>query len=533
MRRCPRLPALLVPLLFAAGCAQLPQSAEQGETTIATTPPVVAPTLPPKGAAPSVPAPAPAATPVAAPPPPGDLWVRVRRGFAMPDLETKRAEQRTAWYAARPDYFDRMAQRGSLYLFYIVEEIERRGMPTELALLPFVESAMQPEAVSIAKAAGLWQFIPSTGKFYALDQNLWQDQRRDVIASTRAALDYLQKLYDEFGDWHLALAAYNMGEGGLGRAIARAQRARQPTNYASLRLPAETMDYVPKLQAIKNIVRAPQRYGIVLPEIRNEPYFVVLTKTRDIDLATLARLAEMPLDELRALNPSFNRPVIVGAAQPTILLPAAKAETYLANLAAWEATGQPLSSWTAITLAQGETIEQVARRVGVSPERLREANRIPPRYRPAAGSTLLIPRDETMDEDIAPAMLTASLQLVPLYANTRQVTYRVRQGDTIASVARRWGVSVEDIRTWNDLRSDRLFAGQRLTLTVTRQPAASTSAKASKASKPGKSAQPAKATPTAESTKPAPRATASNGARATTTGTTAAGSAGAAAATRK
>jgi membrane-bound lytic murein transglycosylase D len=146
---------------------------------------------------------------------------------------------------------------------------------------------------------------------------------------------------------------------------------------------------------------------------------------------------------------------------------------------------------------------------------------------------LLIPRDETMDEDIAPAMLTASLQLVPLYANTRQVTYRVRQGDTIASVARRWGVSVEDIRTWNDLRSDRLFAGQRLTLTVTRQPAASTSAKASKASKPGKSAQPAKATPTAESTKPAPRATASNGARATTTGTTAAGSAGAAAATRK
>ncbi len=527
MRRCPRLPALLAPLLFAAGCAQLPQSAEPGESGNATSPPAVATTPSPKAATPAVPAPAPAATPVAAPPPPGDLWVRVRRGFAMPDLETKRAEQRTAWYAARPDYFDRMAQRGSLYLFYIVEEIERRGMPTELALLPFVESAMQPEAVSIAKAAGLWQFIPSTGKYYALDQNLWQDQRRDVVASTRAALDYLQKLYDEFGDWQLALAAYNMGEGGLGRAIARAQRARQPTDYASLRLPAETMDYVPKLQAIKNILREPQRYGIVLPEIRNEPYFVVLTKTRDIDVATLARLAEMPLDELRALNPSFNRPVIVGAAQPTILLPAAKTETYLANLAAWEATGQPLSSWATTTLAPGETIEQVARRVGVSPEQLREANRIPPRYRPTTGSTLLIPRDETMDEDIAPAMLTASLQLVPLAANTRQVTYRVRQGDTLASVARRWGVAAEDIRAWNDLRSDRLFAGQRLTLTVARQPAAAKSSKTAKATRPAKAAQPAK------SGKPAARATASNGARATTTGATAAGSAGAAAATRK
>ena len=218
-----------------------------------------------------------------------NLWERIRRGFAMPDLTGPRVTAATRWYASQGQYLDRMTARASLYLFHIVEEIEKRGMPTELALLPFVESAMQPEAVSHAKAAGLWQFIPSTGKIYSLEQNLWKDERRDVIHSTRAALDYLQKLYGDFGDWHLALAAYNMGEGGLARAIERNRRARQPTNYSSLRIPLETQGYVPKLQAVKNIVREPARFGIELANIPNEPYFVVVPKTRDIDLATAAR----------------------------------------------------------------------------------------------------------------------------------------------------------------------------------------------------------------------------------------------------
>ncbi len=363
-----------------------------------------------------------------------------------------------------------MAARASLYLYHIVEEIEKRGMPTELALLPFVESAMQPEAISHAKAAGLWQFIPSTGKLYSLEQNLWRDERRDVIASTRAALDYLQKLYGDFGDWHLALAAYNWGEGAVGRALARNRAQKKPLVYTALRMPRETQYYVPKLQAIKNIVRDPARYGITLPTVRNEPYFVALTKSRDIDVATAARLAEMPLDEFRALNPSFNRPLIVGAAQPQILLPAARAEAFTANLAAFESTGQPLASWTIYTLRAGETLAQVAQRVGVSEAHLREANAIPPRYRTVAGSTILIPRDETMEDDIALVHLGASMSLVPESANLRQITYRVRRGDTLHSVARRWRVQPHEIVAWNRLRSESLFAGQRLTLTVVRGP---------------------------------------------------------------
>ncbi|MFN9031258.1 MAG: transglycosylase SLT domain-containing protein [Betaproteobacteria bacterium] len=446
------------------------------------------------------------AGPVPLPPPPGtvgedrpaydpriNLWERIRRGFAMPELQGPRVTAATRWYASRPDYIDRMSARAGLYLFHIVEEIEKRDMPTELALLPFVESAMQPEAVSHAKAAGLWQFIPSTGKIYALEQNLWKDERRDVIHSTRAALDYLQKLYGDFGDWHLALAAYNMGEGGLGRAIARNRRARKPTDYASLRIPLETQGYVPKLQAIKNIVADPARFGIELANIPNQPYFVAIPKTRDIDVATAARLAEMPMGEFRALNPAYNRPIILGTLQPNILLPSDKAELFTANLAAYEATGQALTNWTGYTMKPNETLAQVATRVGVSEAQLREANRVPPRYRLASGSTILIPRDETMDEDIPAAMVDASFALVPEQSNLRQMTYRVRRGDTLDSVAARWRVDPADVVAWNNLRSNTLFAGQRLSLTVARAPAKPTATRA--ATTKGKPSSTAKKSP--------------------------------------
>jgi membrane-bound lytic murein transglycosylase D len=403
----------------------------------------------------------------AAPADEADLWGRIRHGFKMPDLDTKRTQSSTRWYAAQPDYIQRMGSRASLYLFHIVEEIEKRGMPTELALLPFVESAMQPDAVSWAKAAGLWQFMPATGRVYALEQNLWKDERLGVIESTRAALDYLQKLYAEFGDWQLALAAYNCGEAGVERALARARAAHRSVAYKDLRLPNETQFYVPKLQAIKNIVADPAHFGITLPAIRNEPYFITYSPGLDIDVTTAARLAEMPPEDFRALNPAFNRPLIVAASAPTILVPADHAETFEANLAAWRSTGQPLASWTAYTLAPGETIAAVATRAGVSEAQLREANRIPPRYHAAPGSTILVPRDENTLEDVAPGYITASFALVP-EGNVRQVTVRVRKGDTLASVARKWRVSADDIVAWNHLRSMGLFAGQRLTLTVTR-----------------------------------------------------------------
>jgi membrane-bound lytic murein transglycosylase D len=451
--------------------------------------------------------------------PPGNLWERIRKGFAMPNLETPLAENRTRWYANQGEYIDRMARRSQRYLFHIVEEIERRGMPTELALLPFVESAFQPEAISSAKAAGLWQFIPSTGKDYELAQNMWRDERRDVIESTRAALDYLQKLHDMFDDWHLALAAYNWGEGAVSRAIEKNRRARKPTGYTSLKMPQETAYYVPKLQAIKNIVSEPERYGVALPRIDDTPYFVAVHKTRDIDVDTAARLAEMEPADFRALNPAFNRPVIVGASDTKLLLPADKADRFHANLAAWEATGQPLASWTTYKMQPSDTLAAVAKRVGIGEQQLREANRVPPRYRLAPGSTILIPRDETMEDDIPVASLDAHFALVPEHANLRKVTYRVRRGDTLHGVARRWGVDEKDVIVWNHLTAPTLFAGQRLELTVPAPKARAGKSQAAKGGN-GKAKKPVAAVPAAKATtartpakapstsasKPAPRA---------------------------
>ena len=213
-----------------------------------------------------------------------DIWDRIRRGFAMPDTEGTLVDDRTQWYAQRPEYMERMISRSSRYLYHIVEELERRNMPTELALLPFVESAFNPQAESSAKAAGMWQFIPSTGKTYKLKQNMFRDERRDVLASTDAALDYGAPVR------HVRRLAAGAGGLQLGRRrrVARdlAQPARGlPTDYASLSMPNETRYYVPKLQAVKNIISNPELYGIKLPDIPDHPYFVTVTTSRDIDVA--------------------------------------------------------------------------------------------------------------------------------------------------------------------------------------------------------------------------------------------------------
>jgi membrane-bound lytic murein transglycosylase D len=283
-------------------------------------------------------------------------------------------------------------------------------------------------------------------------------------------------------------------------------------------MPRETAYYVPKLQAIKNIVSEPERYGVALPRIDDAPYFVVVHKTRDIDVDTAARLAEMEPAEFRALNPAFKRPVIVGAAGTKLLLPADKADRFHANLAAWEATGQPLASWTTYKMAPNDTLASVAKRVGIAEQQLREANKVPPRYRLAPGSTILIPRDETMEDDIAAEHLAAHFAVVPEQSNLRKVTYRVRRGDTLHAVARRWSVDEKDIIVWNHLTAPTLFAGQRLELTVpapkARAPksqvartqggkntAAAASPKAGAAAK-----APAKTSPAKSAAKPAPRA---------------------------
>lgn len=399
-----------------------------------------------------------------------DIWGRIRRGFAMPDLEGTLVDDRTQWYAQRPEYMERMVGRSSKYLYHIVEELERRKMPTELALLPFVESAFNPQAESSAKAAGMWQFIPSTGKFYNLKQNMFRDERRDVLASTDAALDYLSRLYDMFGDWHLALAAYNWGEGAVSRAIARNQARGLPTDYASLNMPNETRYYVPKLQAVKNIIATPEVHGVRLPDIPDHPYFVTVTTSRDIDVSLAAKLANLPLEEFKALNPSFNKPVILGAGNPQILLPFDNAERFQYNMNTYRGG---LSSWTAVTVDGRERVEALAARLKVDPDTLREINRIPKGMRLKAGSTVMIPRSDRHDEDISLVMLeTATFAVEPDTPEPRRIIVRAGKRDTVSTVARKYGVSARQVQSWNDLSGSKLVAGQSLVLMVPARKAA-------------------------------------------------------------
>ncbi|WP_322404596.1 transglycosylase SLT domain-containing protein [Massilia luteola] len=334
-----------------------------------------------------------------------DLWARIRSGYAIPDIDNALVAKHIQWYASRPDYLTRTSSRASLYLYHVVQELEKRGMPTELALLPVIESAFNPQALSNADAAGIWQFVPGTGRDFNLKQNMFKDERRGVLASTDAALTYLQRLYTMFGDWQLALAAYNWGEGNVQKAIQKNRALGKPTDFESLSelMPAETRNYVPKLQAVKNIIANPAQYGVVLPTIDNTPYFVAVDKTSDIDLAVAAQLAEMSVDEFKALNPQFKKPVITGESTK-ILLPKENAEKFNLNLAQW---GRALSSWTThkITSAR-ESIASLAAKLGTTPEVIRQANNIPPQMRLKAGSTILVPRTSaTAGNDIAESIV--------------------------------------------------------------------------------------------------------------------------------
>jgi membrane-bound lytic murein transglycosylase D len=320
-----------------------------------------------------------------------DLWARIRSGYAIPDVDNSLVAKHVQYYASRPDSLTRTASRASLYLYHVVQELEKRGMPTELALLPVIESAFNPQALSNANAAGIWQFVPGTGRDFNLQQNMFKDERRGVLASTDAALTYLQRLYTMFGDWQLALAAYNWGEGNVQKAIQRNRSLGKPTDFESLadQMPAETRNYVPKLQAVKNIIANPTQYGVNLPLIDNQPYFTTVDKTSDIDLTVAAQLAEMSVEEFKALNPQFKKPVITGESTK-ILLPKENAEKFHLNLAQW---GRALSSWTThkITGAK-ESIASLASKFGTTPDVIRQANNIPPQMRLKAGSTILVPK---------------------------------------------------------------------------------------------------------------------------------------------
>ena len=401
---------------------------------------------------------------------PEDIWDRIRRGFAMADLQNDLVRDREQWYISRPDYMQRMTERSNRYLFHIVEEVERRNLPMELALLPFIESAFNPQAVSSARAAGMLQFMPATGQSFDLRQNAFRDDRRDVLASTRAALDYLEQLHGRFGDWHLALAAYNWGQGNVNRAITRNQRAGLPTGYTDIDMPLETRMYVPKLQAVKNILARPESFNAQLPPIGNHPFFDTLTLERDIDVALIARLAEVSEKDFRALNPSIKQPIVMAAGTPYILLPWDNANIFERRLAEYKG---PLASWTAWVVPSTMTAAQAASRVGMSESELRAVNNIPPRMQVRAGSSLLVARSDQHNRDVSEFVAdNASLSLQP-EAIVRRGSVIVRSGDTLSRLAARHGVSAANLARWNNLRvSSKLKAGQRLSLVKTQRSSA-------------------------------------------------------------
>jgi membrane-bound lytic murein transglycosylase D len=385
-----------------------------------------------------------------------DLWTRVRTGLAMPDLDNELVRKWEQWYAGKPDYVQRMTERGGRYLFHIVEEVNKRGMPTELALLPFVESAYNPQAMSTAKASGMWQFVPATGREFSLQQNIFRDDRRDVLASTRAALDYLESLHGMFGDWQLALAAYNWGQGNVQRAINRNVKAGLATDYDSLRMPDETRNYLPKLQAVKNIVLQPEAFELRLPTLLNHPYFVSIEIERDIDVDLAARLAGLTIEEFKQLNPQMNKPVILASGTPQVLLPFDSAALFVHAINQHQGK---LASWTAWVAPRTMKPADVARLLGTNEPLLCEVNNIPKGMLVKSGSTLLVPRSAKLTEDVAEHIAeNAMLALAPDLPQLHRVSFKAgKHGDSVASVAKRYKVSARQVAAWNDTRSNAKF----------------------------------------------------------------------------
>ena len=518
--------AMLGGTALLAGCAQVPTVPEPPPPT-----PQAAVIAPPQSARPTPPittwqAPSHVRDTAPARPQHDDLFDRIRAGYALIDVDHPSVTREVTWYARHPQYLDRTMRRGGRYLYHIVEQIEARGMPLELALLPVVESAFNPVALSRARASGLWQFIPATGRRYGLKQNVYYDGRRDVIEATRAALDYLEFLSAEFGgDWLLAVAAYNTGENNVRRAIARNQAAGKPTDFFSLKLPRETRAYVPKLLAMRRLVGEPQAYGLQFTPIPNEPYFAVVDSGGQIDLQVAAELAGVPRDEFLALNPGFLRGVTDPDGPHRLLVPVSQAEQLAVNLAELPESKRIRVAYHRVQ--RGDTLGAIARRHGVTVAEIQASNRLrgtmihpgqellinlsggtvvaaTPSSRStrasvqaSTGGTHVVRRGDSLwgiaRQHGVPVATLANHNGIstrdtlrigqkiaipgasgPRLASTtadqgglQQVTYTVRRGDTLSRISRMFQVSVKDLLAWNKLQSaHRIQPGQRLVMYV-------------------------------------------------------------------
>jgi membrane-bound lytic murein transglycosylase D len=463
-------PLLLVGLAALAGCAHRPTAAEKKPIVPITPPPTTPAEVPPAVSG---------ATPTMSLPSEwqhhngedyDDLFERMRAGFAFDEVQEPAIDEQLAWFQHNPDYLERVFQRGQRYLYHVITEIEARGMPLEFALLPVVESAYEPFAYSVSRAAGLWQFIPDTGRRFGLKQNWWYDGRRDVIESTRAALDYLQALHDQFnGDWLLAIAAYNVGELAVQHAIEFNEAHGKPTDFWHLNLPAETRAYVPKLLAMKRLMAEPERYGLDFAPIPNEPYFAVIETGSQIDLKIAARLASTSYDDLIALNPGYNRWATDPDGPHRLLVPIDSADAFEAAL---KTLGpEDRVRYALHEVGKRETLATIARDSGCSASVIAKINDLAGgKVRP--GDTLKIPEISGQLPDkvlLAAARVDRPERDLPRHAH--QIVYRVRAGETLYSIARRHGMSPSTLARLNNLGpSDPLIKGQRLIIKVsTRQ----------------------------------------------------------------
>jgi membrane-bound lytic murein transglycosylase D len=378
----------------------------------------------------------------------GDLWQRLREGFTMRQISDPLVTHHEQWYAKRPAYIARMMTRANRYLYYITSEVERRGMPAEIALLPMIESAFNPGAYSTSNASGIWQFIPSTGKNFGMRQNWWYDGRRDIIGATNGALDYLEKLHTMFGDWELALAAYNWGEGSVHRAQMRNRKLGLPVDYASLKLPDETRNYLPKLIAIKNIVANPSKFGLTLSDIPNKPYFMSVATSKHMDVKLAAQLADISREEFIALNPAHNRPVLLQNSNDYILLPADSVLTYKNNLENYD---KPLVSWQAYRAKKGERLDHLAPRFGLTLERLKSVNGLSARDNLSDGEALLVPLNGEVAENEG-EFEAFNMHLHPtakINRNGASIKYTAHSDEPLDKLASRYHVSVASLKNWH------------------------------------------------------------------------------------
>lgn len=390
-----------------------------------------------------------------------DTWERIRNGFDLPDVQHKRIEQELNWLKRHPEYIKRVVERARPYLHYIIKNVEAAGIPSEIALLPIVESAFQPFAYSHGRAAGIWQFIPETGKRYGLKQNWWYDGRRDVYASTKSAIKLLKKLNQNFkGDWMHALAAYNTGDGRVKRSIRRNKQLGKSTNFFALKLPKETRAYVPKLLALKIIINDPEAYGIELDNIPDEPYFEQVKLDSQIDLALAAEMADLPLDDLYRLNSGYNRWATSPNGPYDLLLPVTHVELFKTKLA--ELPADKRIRWVRHRIRKGETLGTIAQNFHTSVGTIKRVNRLRGKMiHVGQGLTIPVASRSLQEYHLSANQRKSKLQNIPRQG--RKVSHIVQQGDTFWDLARYHRVGVKQLAKWNSMAPrDSLQAGQRL-----------------------------------------------------------------------